>query len=274
MYENSRYFESLPAECGSVQKHKDELVADTIVYKSNFKQRMKLFVNGDSTKFGCVYYRKIITEEKRKSLVDNNPKPPAEWQENVDFSVVQIPTFKQLIVVKKSMVDELVKKSHLDSCHGGRNVMRYALKDFYIEKKEAIINQHRVCKDCDAVKSLPEDLPFVPIESKYPGERLQFDFTFFKESTIFTLIDHFTKYAFAYITKSRKSNIVIELITNSIEKLKKGWGLGNLEEKTPTLTMALRSKKEQGTGKAKKKKKKKGLLSKFWAISLIIKFIK
>ena len=189
---------------------------------------MKCFVLGESTTFGCIYYRKLVIIDKREPILQSPPSDPSLWKEGVDFKINQIPSFKMKVVVKKSMAESLVMTSHKETCHGGRNAMRYYLKNYFIEKKEALINQFRICDDCDALKSLPEELPFTPIESNRPFERMQFDFTFFKGKSIFTLIDHFTKYAFAYVTPTRKTSLVIDLIDQSISKLKKK---GNIDIK-------------------------------------------
>ena len=205
----------------------DEIVAylqlgdipERVTNKSNWRQKTRNFVLGDSTKYGALYKQKITLKTSCKPFV--TLKKDRDWKEGEDYKILQEPCFKLQQVIRLSQCNELVSQSHLVTCHGGRNSMRYQLKDCYIERKESWIKKLKVCNECDALKALPEQLPYTPIYSKSPGERIQFDFTFYQAATIFTVIDHFSKFAFAYTVASRKTSVVIELLEESIRKLKK-----------------------------------------------------
>ena len=98
--------------------------------------------------------------------------------------------------------------------------MRYVLKKYYIKDRDRWTNEHSRCDLCDFRKAESEDLPFTPIVSSFPFERLQFDFTFFQKKPIFTLVDHFSKYAFAILTTNRTSDNVIEMLRNLTNQIK------------------------------------------------------
>ena len=196
-------------------------VPHSVVNISNWKQKTQNYLIGEPTIYGNLYYRKLIVENSREMLNEDCLNNIGNLKEGVDYKKKTDAKIKFQIVIKKSISEKLVQDAHLNSCHGGRNSMRYILKDVYLKKKESLINRYRVCADCDSLKAIPEELPFTPIFSHSPGERIQFDFTFFKSSTIFTVIDHFTKYAFGYFVKSRKTSTVIENLQESFKKLQK-----------------------------------------------------
>ena len=197
----------------------NNIYPENVTNKSNWKQKTKKFFIGEISTFGRLYYRKLVVNEEYQSL--NTQKKVKDWKKDEDYKVTSKPSFIFQAVVKKNQCEKIVKDSHIETCHGGRNAMRYQLRSYYIEGRENLIEKYKVCDECDAYKSLPEVLPFTPIFSKSPGERLQFDFTFYLSNTIFTVIDHFSKFAFAHVTTSRKTSIVIELLQLSIKKLKK-----------------------------------------------------
>ena len=199
---------------------KDGVFPEHVTNKSNWRQKTKNFVIGDTSKYGSLYYRKLLIKKKFTPISKSN-KPIVEWKEDKDYRVHEEPIFPLLAVVKISQCEELFTSVHVQTCHGGRNSMRYHLKSYYIERKESLIKKYKVCPRCDELKALPEQLPFTPIFSKAPGERIQFDFTFYDSWTVFTVIDHFSKFAFAFPAATRKSSLVIEYLEKSIEKLQK-----------------------------------------------------
>lgn len=187
---------------------------------SNLRRKMKKFALGESTKFGNLYFIQK-KEEKRRLPTENASVDINDWKQGIDYNDVPTCIITQQNVIKENDVQLLVKNAHIETGCGGRNRMRFYLQRFYIKNRDCWINKHSRCLLCDFRKAESEDLPFTPIISTHPFERMQFDFTFFKKKPIFTLIDHFTKYAFATLTTTRTTSNVIEMLAKNVNEIKK-----------------------------------------------------
>lgn len=185
---------------------------------SNLRRKMRKFSLGGSTELGNLYYQQIKEERIRIPTAEASIDI-ANWKNGEDFHDDKQLIVKNCLVIKITDVENVVKTSHLETGCGGRNRMRYTLQKYYIKNRDNWISKFSRCAICDFRKAEPEDQPFTPIHSSLPFERLQFDFTFLKRKPIFTLIDHFTKYAFATLTTNRSSNNVIEMLKKNVKEI-------------------------------------------------------
>lgn len=72
------------------------------------------------------------------------------------------------------------------------------LRYYFPHLQELVTSIIAECSTCSQTKPRTEDVPLMPIESKYAGERLVIDYTFLPETkrrnnALLVAIDHFTK---------------------------------------------------------------------------------